>query len=72
MRRCVALIGQERRRYNAMRWFIARLICIDNKNKLMPVLIIEYCDNLVYLQYKKALCDLASIMFNIDGFNVVC
>jgi hypothetical protein len=38
----------------------------------MPVSIIEYCDNLMYLQYKKARCDLASIMFNVNGFNVVC
>jgi hypothetical protein len=37
----------------------------------MPVLMIEYCDNLMYLQYKKARCDLASIMFNVDGFNVI-
>jgi hypothetical protein len=33
--RCVALIGQERRRYDAMRWFIARLIYIDELESLV-------------------------------------
>jgi hypothetical protein len=36
--RRVALIGQKRRRYNAMRWFIARLIYIDKLKSLVAMI----------------------------------